>query len=240
MTTIATDVGVESSVRAMLDQAAAAYGRVDVIVHSATVMAYGDVETLPSEVFEKVVDTAIHGTAHIARAAFALFRRQGGGTVIVVNSLLGTIVAPHMGAYATAKWGQLGLTRVLQIEARRIPGVHVCVVVPGSINTPIYYQAANHTGQAARPPWPVDQPEKVAKAIVSLADRPRRRVSVGTLNPFTVFGFRFLPMVYDRIVTTLMDRAALTRQPLEPTSGNVFEPNEAAEAEFGHWPVGGW
>ena len=237
--TIVTDVSDSASVQDMLDKTVGQHARIDVIVHSATVMAYGDVETLPADVFEKVVDTAIHGTASVARAAFPVFRRQGGGNLIVVNSLVGMVAVPHMGAYGTAKWGQLGLTRTLQLEARRIPGVHVCVVIPGSINTPIYYQAANHAGRVARPPWPVTQPERMARAIVGLADRPRRRVSVGPTNPFIVFGFRFAPAVYDRIVTPLMNVAALTREKIEPTPGNVFAPHEADEGQHGHWPTGG-
>lgn len=237
--TVVTDVADAASVQALFDQILAQHPRLDVTVHTATVMAYGDIEQLPAEVFEKVVDTAIHGTAHIARSVFPVLRGQGGGTLIVVNSLLGSIATPHMGAYVTAKWGQLGLIRVLQLEARKIPGAYVCVVSPGSTNTPIYYQAANYTGRAARPPWPIDQPEKVARAIVGLADRPRRRVSVGPANPFTVFGFRFMPFLYDRLVTPLVEVAALSRRAMEPDPGNVLGPNESDEGEYGHWPRGG-
>ena len=58
---------------------------------------------------------------------------------IGVNSLLGSVTVPQMGAYATAKWAQRGLLRTLQQETRDEPGLHVCIVSPGSINTPIYY-----------------------------------------------------------------------------------------------------
>ena len=124
------------------------HGRIDVVVHSATVTGYGTVEVMPPDVFLKVVETAVHGTLHLGRAILPIMRRQGSGVFIGVNSLLGSVTVPQMGAYATSKWGQRAVLRTLQQETRDVPGVHVCIVSPGSINTPIYYQAANYTGRA--------------------------------------------------------------------------------------------
>lgn len=214
------------------------HGRVDVVVHSATVMGYGTVEAMPGEVFTAVVDTAVHGTVHLSRAVLPVMRRQHAGVFIGVNSLLGSVTVPQMGAYAASKWGQRAVLRTLQQETRDEPGVHVCIVSPGSINTPIYYQAANYTGRAARPPWPVLTPERAGAAIVRLADRPRRHVSVpvGPGNPLIIAGFRLLPLLYDRLVGPLFRLAALTRRPLEPSSGNVHQPTPDQERVHGHWP----
>jgi NAD(P)-dependent dehydrogenase (short-subunit alcohol dehydrogenase family) len=214
------------------------HGRVDVVVHSATVMGYGTVEAMPGEVFTAVVDTAVHGTVHLSRAVLPVMRRQHAGVFIGVNSLLGSVTVPQMGAYAASKWGQRAVLRTLQQETRDEPGVHVCIVSPGSINTPIYYQAANYTGRAARPPWPVLTPERAGAAIVRLADRPRRHVSVpvGPGNPLIIAGFRLLPLLYDRLVGPLFRLGALTRRSLEPTSGNVHQPVPDQERVHGHWP----
>lgn len=235
--TVVADVVDESSVQRLVDSALAEQDHLDVVVHSATVMAYGRVEDLPAKVFEQVVDVAIHGTAHLARHVLPVLRRQQHGSLIIVNSLVGSIVAPSMGAYATAKWGQLGLARTLQLEARTTKGVHVGVVTPGSVNTPIYYQAANVTGRAPRPPWPVVQPEAIARGVLKCADHRRRTVSVGPGNPVTVLGFRLFPWVFDRIVTPAFNLAALTKKEQAPTDGNVFTPQPAADEQYGHWPV---
>jgi short-subunit dehydrogenase len=233
------DIADADSVAALFQQVSAEHDRLDVVVHTATVMAYGTIERLPAEVFHQVVQTAISGTFSIARAALQIFRRQHAGTLVVVNSLLGTIAAPEMGAYVTAKWGQAGLLRVLQLETRNAPGIRVCSVSPGGVNTPIYQQAANVTGRSARPPLPVDPPDKVAQAILRCVDRPVPRVSVGLANPLIVLGFRFFPRLYDLLVTPLLHLISLTGQPSEPSTGNVFEPVPDAEAETGRWP-GRW
>ena len=230
------DVAEADSVAALFRQVAAEHDRLDVVVHTATVMAYGTIEQLPAEVFHKVVHTAIAGTFSVARAALAIFRRQQTGTLVVVNSLLGAIAAPEMGAYVTAKWGQAGMLRVLQLETRNVAGIRVCSVSPGGVNTPVYSQAANVTGRSARPPIPVDPPDKVAQAILRCVDRPVPRVSVGLTNPVIVLGFRLFPRLYDLLVTPLLHLISLTGPPSEPSTGNVFQPMEGGEAETGRWP----
>jgi NAD(P)-dependent dehydrogenase (short-subunit alcohol dehydrogenase family) len=212
--------------------------RIDVVVHSATVTGYGTVEAMPANVFLKVVETAVHGTLHLGRAVLPIMRRQGSGVFIGVNSLLGSVTVPQMGAYATSKWGQRAVLRTLQQETRDVPGVHVCIVSPGSINTPIYYQAANYTGRATRPPWPVLAPERVADTIVRLAERPRPRVSVpvGPSNPVIVAGFRLLPAIYDLLAGPLFQLTALTGRCVPATAGNVAEPTPGQERMHGRWP----
>lgn len=238
VTVHAMDVGDEAQVGELIDHARQQYGRIDVLVHTATVMAYGTVEQLPSDIFERVVDTAIHGTAHLARAVLPVFREQQAGIYIIVNSLLGSVTVPNMGAYSTAKWGQRAVARTLQQEVQRAKNVHVCIVSPGSTNTPIYYQASNYTGRNARPPAPVVQPERTAASIVKLTDRPRKHVSVpvGPPNPIIITGFRLFPFVYDRLVGPLFRVLALTSKGKQADAGNVHAPVPLAERTHGHWP----
>ncbi|UOZ04919.1 SDR family oxidoreductase [Amycolatopsis sp. WQ 127309] len=236
--TVAEDIADPAAAGRIVARVLDRHGRIDVVVHTATVMGYGTIEAMPADVFTAVVDTAVHGTLHLARAVLPVLRRQHAGAFIGVNSLLGSVTVPQMGAYAVAKWGQRAVLRTLQQETRDEPGVHVCVVSPGSINTPVYYQAANYSGRAARPPWPVLAPERVAAAIVRLADRPRRHVSVpvGPGNPLIIAGFRLLPRIYDRLVGPLFRLAALTRTRVRPTPGTVHQPVPGRERVHGHWP----
>ncbi|WP_158263112.1 SDR family oxidoreductase [Amycolatopsis sp. CA-128772] len=236
---LAEDIGDPAAAGRLVARTLDRHGRLDVVVHTAAVMGYGSVEEMPAEVFTSVVDTAVHGTVHLARAVLPVMRAQHAGTFIGVNSLLGSIAVPRMGAYAASKWGQRAVLRTLQQETRDEPGVSVCIVSPGSINTPIYYQAANYTGHATRPPWPVLAPERVAAAITRLADRPRRHVSVpvGPGNPLVITGFRLLPRLYDRLVGPLAGLAVLTRARWRPTPGTVRRPAPANERIHGRWPA---
>jgi short-subunit dehydrogenase len=133
-----------------------------------------------------------------------------------------------VGAYITAKWAQLGLARVLQLETRDAPDVHVCTVAPGAIDTPIYRHAARYGTGVPTPPPPVDGPEKVARAIVACLDRPRRTRNVGIANRIVVTGFRLLPNVFDALVGPLF-RRTFSDDGATDTEGNVFDARHGTE-----------
>jgi NAD(P)-dependent dehydrogenase (short-subunit alcohol dehydrogenase family) len=231
----AADVKDEGTLRRVVDEAIDRWGRLDAVVHAAQVMAYGRVEDVPAEVYETVVDTALHGTANLARVVIPHFRRTGSGSVVIVSSLLASVATPLMGSYIAAKWGQMGLIRVLQIENRDMPGIAISAVSPGGVDTPIYYQAASYTGSTGRPPPPVYTPQRVARKIVATLDRPRRQVHAGFANPIVVAGFRFFPAVYDVLVGPLLRVGAIARDRVGPTPGNVFESRPEHNATRGRW-----
>jgi NAD(P)-dependent dehydrogenase (short-subunit alcohol dehydrogenase family) len=235
VTVCPADVLDEEAIGAIVAAAVDQFGRLDVVVHAAQVMAYGRIEDVPKEVFERVVDTAVNGTASVARQVLPVFRRQRAGHLVVVNSLLGNVTTPVMGSYAVAKWGQLALARVLQQETRDEPGISVSIVQPGGVDTPIYYQGATWAGSTGRPPPPVYSAQRVARRVVSTLDRPRRVVQAGLLNHVVTAGFRLLPGVYDLLVEPLFQRLALANDEAPPTEGNVFRSNSAGNAVEGRW-----
>ncbi len=229
------DVLDEAAVRAAVTEAVARFGRLDAVVHAAQVMAYGTIEELPAKVFGTVVETAVHGTANVARIVLPVFRQQEAGHLLVVNSLLGQVATPLMGSYVAAKWGQLGLIRVLQLEVRDAPGVSVSAVQPGGVDTPIYFQAASWTGSTGRPPPPVYSPQRVARIVLSTLDRPRRAVQAGLFNSLVTAGFRLLPGVYDALVGPLLQKLAIADDDVPPTEGNVFSSRPEGNATEGRW-----
>ncbi|MEU7908811.1 SDR family NAD(P)-dependent oxidoreductase [Actinoplanes sp. NPDC049118] len=221
---VVADVTRPEAVAAVAAEAVTAFGVLDVWVHTAAVMAFGRFEDVPAEVFDQVVTTDLLGSATVARVALARFRAQGSGVLIYGGSLLGTVVTPYTSAYVVSKWGLRALVRGLRQETRDAAGIHVCLVAPGAVDTPIYRNAANFAGRFGQPPPPVDRPEKVAAAILRCARRPRGTVTVGAANWFIRFGFVATPGLYDALVGPLMRIAGLSRERVAPHCGNVFAP----------------
>jgi len=230
---VPADVLDADALQAAVARATGTFGRLDVVVHAATVMAYGRIEDLDPAVFQRVVDTAVQGTFHLFQAVVPVFRSQRRGSLVVVSSLLASITTPTMAAYVTAKWGQLGLIRTLQQELRELPDVHVSAVAPGGVATPIYSQAATILGNSAHPPPPVYTPERVARAVVDRVADPRRLKQSGFANPLIIAGFRLFPPVYDLLVGPLLKLFSMGRDPVPPTTGNVFAPVPEKEATQG-------
>lgn len=233
---VPTDVADAKAVDALLAEAERRHGRVDAVVHAASVLAYGRVEDVPVEVFDRVVAVNISGTANVARAALRAFEADDTGSLVVVGSVLGKIVTPYMATYVASKWAVHALVRVLQVENRDRPGIGISLVSPGGVDTPIYDQAGSYTGHPGSPPPPVDPPEKVARAVVAALDRPRREIGVGFANPLMVAGFRLLPGVFDVLVGPLMRLTGQGPESVEPHPGNVLEPGPEREDVHGRWP----
>ena len=231
-----TDVGDRKAVESLFAAAVAAHGRIDGVVHSAAVVAYGKFTEIPAEVFDHSLQTNVTGAANVGRSALQHFADESGGSLVVVGSVLGKIATPYMSPYITSKWAIHGLVRTLQIEARETPGVHVSLISPGGVNTPIYVQAASYTGHPGHPPPPVTSPERVARDVVKALDHPQRDRDVGIANGAMVAGFRILPGVFDAAVAPLMRLFGQGRDSVEPHPGNVFEPVPELEAVRGRWP----
>ena len=233
---VPADVTDDASVERAFARAVHDLRHLDAVVHSAAALAYGRFEDVPADIFHAALDTTLHGTVRVARAALYTFHGQSDrGSLVVVGSLLGKIATPWMSSYVTAKWAVHGLVRTLQIEAESTPGISISLVSPGGVDTPVYRQAGTYIGVHGRPPPPVSTPEQVAAAVVGAVDHPRRDRSVGVANPLVVLGFRFLPSVFDRMVTPLMRLGGLSRDAVPATPGNVLHPSPGGEGVRGGW-----
>ena len=220
-----TDVGDDGSVGRAVAAVVDALGRIDAVVHSAGVVAYGRTEEVPADVFDAVVRTDVLGAVNVARHVLPLFRQRGRGSLVLVGSVIGHIAVPGMTPYVVSKWAVRALARQLQLENRDRPGVHVAHVAPGGVDTPIYRQAANYSGFAGRPPPPVSSPERVARVALRLTRAPRPARQVGLANGVMRFGFSVAPRIFDRLVGPLFAVAGKDRTaPRPPTTGNVLAP----------------
>ena len=156
-------------------------------------------------------------------------RARDRGTLVLVGSVVGNIAVPTMSPYVVGKWGLRALARELQLENRDRRGVHVTLVTPGGVGTPIYQQAGNFSGRVGQPPPPVYPAERVARAVVRALDRPPRRLDVGLTNPVMALGFVLLPRLFDVLVGPLFSVLCRGTDRIGPTPGNVLAPVPGGE-----------
>ena len=231
------DVSDEDAVERLATQAEAALGPIDVWVNDAAVYAMGRFEDTPPEVFRRVLETNFMGTVHGTRVALRRFEGRKRGTIVNVASIDGRIATPYVSAYAASKHAVVGFSAAIRQELR-LEGarrVHVCVVLPGTIDTPLFQHSANFTGVEVRAMPPVYSPERVAAAIVGLALRPRREVLVGASARVMSALWTLAPAIAEALLARVTERTHLRRRHAAPeTLGNAFGP-KAPETEFGGW-----
>ncbi len=144
---VALDVTDGACVRDAVTAVVQRWGRIDVLVNNAGVVATGPALDLPEPEWDRVLDTNLKGAWLVARAvARAMIGR--GGAIINIASILGLRAAGEVAAYAASKAALVHLTRVMALELAR-HRVRVNALAPGYIETDLNRAFfASEAGQA--------------------------------------------------------------------------------------------
>jgi NAD(P)-dependent dehydrogenase (short-subunit alcohol dehydrogenase family) len=150
---IACDVADEDAVRAMYDQAAGAFGRLDVLFNNAGISPDDDVSVLDTslEAWQRVQDVNLRSVFLCCKHGIPRLLEAGGGSVINTASFVAVMgAATSQISYTASKGAVLSLSRELGVEfARR--GVRVNALCPGPVDTPLLRELyAADPAQAAR------------------------------------------------------------------------------------------
>lgn len=124
------DVTDEAQVQALIQAAAAHFGRIDVLVNNAGLGGTASVLDMTDEQWSRVFDVTLTGTFRCTRAALRQMVAQGHGGAVVNNaSVLGWRAQPGQAHYAAAKAGVMALTRCAALDVAP-HGIRVNAVAP--------------------------------------------------------------------------------------------------------------
>ena len=171
--TAVVDVSDSDRVTEAMEAVVSDLGRVDIVVANAGIggeqkptAEYSDAS------WHKVIGVNLDGVFYTQRAGIQAMRRNGGGSVINMASILGQVGFAMSSAYVAAKHGVLGMTKAAAWE-HAADGVRVNAVGPGFILTPLLeanldqaaidFLASQHALQR------MGQPEEVGELVAWLA-----------------------------------------------------------------------
>jgi NAD(P)-dependent dehydrogenase (short-subunit alcohol dehydrogenase family) len=119
-----------------IEQARDAFGGVNVLINSAGVLIPDPVEQMRPEDLERMMTTNLYGAVHAMHAVLPIMRRARAGNIVNVASLAGRRGVSPLGGYSATKFALVGLTEALRVELFG-SGIHVSLVMPGVIDTPM-------------------------------------------------------------------------------------------------------
>lgn len=160
------DVADAAQVKAMVDFAVQAFGRLDLAVNNAGIAGpSAPIAETQLDDWHRVIAINLHGVFYGMRYQIPAMLESGGGAIVNMSSILGSVGWRGSVGYVAAKHALLGMTRTAALEyAAR--GVRVNAVGPAFIATPLIEQALDDAARAAvvalHPAGRLGTPEEVA------------------------------------------------------------------------------
>jgi 2-deoxy-D-gluconate 3-dehydrogenase len=161
---IEVDVADEGSVEALVKAIVARFSRLDILVNNAGMNIRKPVESLALGEWRQVIDTNLTSAFLASRACHPVMKKQGGGKIINIGSMMSIFGASFAPAYAASKGGMVQLTKAMA-AGWAVDNIQVNAVLPGWIETELTQRARQqieglHESVLRRTPakrWGVEQ-----------------------------------------------------------------------------------
>lgn len=222
---VPTDVADPAQVERLAEAATARFGPVAVWLNNAAVASVGPFEATTPEEHARIVAVNLNGVIFGSHAALRRFRAQGHGALVNMGSVESRVPLAYHASYAATKHGILGLNGALR-EELRLSGqrnIRVITVMPWTVDTTFWENAANRTGRQPTGPW-MDSARDVADAIVWAAlHRPSGEFPVGPKAEAVALSGQLAPLPSRIAAGAIIHRMQMEAAPPAPnTEGNLF------------------
>jgi 3-hydroxybutyrate dehydrogenase len=130
------DMSKGAAVAAMCENAAKAFGKVDIVVNNAGIQFVAPIDEFPVEKWDAILAINLSSAFHSTRAVLPGMKARKWGRIINIASAHGLVASPFKSAYVAAKHGMLGLTKTTALEVAEM-GITCNAICPGYVWTPL-------------------------------------------------------------------------------------------------------
>jgi NAD(P)-dependent dehydrogenase (short-subunit alcohol dehydrogenase family) len=200
------------AVKALVEKTVADTGRLDYIFNNAGTCIMGEAQNHSYDDWRRVIDLNLYGVVHGVAAAYPIMVRQGFGHIVNTSSFAGLMPVAGQVAYATSKYGVVGLSNTLRIEGS-LHGVKVSVVCQGMVKTPLY--ETTKTLKLDRDKIigmlpAAMSPEKCARFIIRGVEHNKAIILISPITKFFWMLQRLSPELVRRIFKIMIQRVLRT------------------------------
>jgi len=179
------------------------FGRIDVLINNGGVSQRGEAHATPLEIDRQIMEVNYFGAVALTKAVLPVMQKQQSGHIVAVSSIAGKFGFYWRSAYSAAKHALQGFFESLSLEEAK-NNIHVTLVYPGKINTPISMSAINEKGEAH---GAMDHNQETgmsaelcAQKIIHAINKKKREVLIGNKEIWAVYIKRFWPWLFWQII----------------------------------------
>jgi NAD(P)-dependent dehydrogenase (short-subunit alcohol dehydrogenase family) len=130
---VEADISKEDKCRRVCDEAAKAFGNINILVNNAASFILKGLEASESE-WQKILSVNVMGTAFMSRFASEYMKQAGGGSIVNLGSISSFVAQPSFITYSATKAALVQMTRNMALDLAPF-NIRVNCVCPGTILT---------------------------------------------------------------------------------------------------------
>ena len=128
------DVGDRKQIEAMMADAVAQLGGIDILINNAGIAGpTAPVQDVDPDQWENVLKIDLTGTFLITQAAIPHLIGSGNGVIVIMSSAAGRFGYPNRSPYSTVKWGLIGFMKTLSMELG-VHNIRANAILPGAVD----------------------------------------------------------------------------------------------------------
>jgi dehydrogenase/reductase SDR family member 7B len=186
-----------------VQEVVARYGRIDVLINNGGVSQRGEASKTSLEIDRQIMEVNYFGAVALTKAVLPIMQKQQSGHIVAISSIAGKFGFYWRSAYAAAKHAMQGFFEALYLEEAK-NNIHVTLVFPGKINTPISVSAINEKGERHGQMdhnQETGMPAEVcAQKIIRAIEKKKQEVLIGNKEIWAVYIKRYCPWLFWRII----------------------------------------
>lgn len=128
------DVNDETGINETIDQVISETGRIDVLVNNAGYAIFGALEDTALDEIREQFETNFFGPVRTIKAVIPIMKKQNGGKIINLSSMVGRFGVPFNSAYVASKFALEGITESIRYELHDY-NIKIILVEPGIIKS---------------------------------------------------------------------------------------------------------
>jgi len=196
---VTNDQAVEDAYESLIKE-----GPIDILINNAGVSQRSTTESTDMAVYRSLMEVNYFAVVKLTKIVMPDMLKRKSGSIVTISSIAGKVGPPYRSGYAASKHALHGFFDSLRAEVSH-RGLHIMIVCPGYINTPIAINAMNGQGGKYNKRDKENaeglDPNDLAKRIVNAIAKKKNEVYFGKFEVNAVRLKRFWPGLLTKMLS---------------------------------------